>query len=80
MDPELAAEQAHIDHAYACLDSMHARASALLHATDAKELDLVHALRRRVRALTDSGRALCFGRIDLDTSESFHIDPSQLRT
>jgi DNA helicase IV len=73
VDPELAAEQAHIDHAYACLAWMHARATELLAATDPKELDLVHALRRRVTSLTDGGRALCFGRIDLDTSESFHI-------
>ncbi len=73
VDPELADEQAHIDHAYACLDWMHARAAELLRTTDPKELDLVHALRRRVRSLTDGGRALCFGRIDLDSSESFHI-------
>jgi DNA helicase IV len=72
VDPELAGEQAHIDHAYACLDWMHARAAELLRGTDPKELDLVHALRRRVRSLTDGGRALCFGRIDLD-EESFHI-------
>jgi len=73
VDPELAAEQAHIDHAYACLEWMRARAVELLDATDPKELDLVHALRRRARALTDGGRPLCFGRIDLGTSESFHI-------
>jgi DNA helicase IV len=73
VDPELAAEQAHIDHAYACLDWMHARAYELLRTTDPKELDLVHALRRRVRSLADGGRALCFGRIDLDSAECFHI-------
>jgi DNA helicase IV len=73
LDPELTAEQAYVDHAYACLDWMRDRASELLGGTDPKEIDLVHALRRRVRALTDGGRPLCFGRIDLETTESFHI-------
>jgi len=73
LDPELTAEQAHLDHAYACLDWMHDRAAELLDGTDSKEIDLVHALRRRVRALTDGGRPLCFGRIDLESGESFHI-------
>ena len=68
MDPELTAEQAYVDDAYRCLDWMRERATDLLGGTDPKEIDLVHALRRRVRALTDGGRPLCFGRIDLETT------------
>jgi DNA helicase IV len=73
LDLELTAEQSHLDQAYACLEWMRARAEEVLEGTDPKELDLVHALRRRVRALTDGGRPLCFGRIDLADGERFHI-------
>ena len=73
MDTDLAAEQAFIDDAYAWLAWMRARAEDLAADVDPKDLDLLHALRRRVAALTDGGRPLCFGRIDLDGGEVFHV-------
>ena len=73
MDTELEAEQAHIDDAYTWLGWMRERALGLLADTDPKELDLVHHLRRRAASLTDGGRPLCFGRIDLASGEHFHI-------
>jgi len=73
MDADLAAEQAFIDDAYAWLAWMRARAEELAAGIDPKELDLLHALRRRAATLTDGGRPLCFGRIDLDGGEVFHV-------
>ncbi|MGI8793605.1 MAG: HelD family protein [Acidimicrobiales bacterium] len=68
---ELDAEQAHIDRSYACLERMRARTTRLL-ADAPEDPDLLNTLRRRVEALTDGGRPLCFGRIDT-TDETFHI-------
>ena len=73
MDPELEAEQAHVDLAYEYLDWMRARARELLHNTDREELDLQHVLKRRIASLTDGGRPLCFGRIDVEEGPTFHI-------
>jgi len=73
MDTDLAAEQAFIDGAYAWLAWMRARAEGLVEGADPKDLDLLHALRRRAATLTDGGRPLCFGRIDLDGGEVFHV-------
>lgn len=74
---ELDAEQAHIHHAYECLEAMRARARRLL-ADAPEDPDLLASLMRRVNSLTDGGRPLCFGRIDTDGSgdygrETFHI-------
>ena len=72
MNTDLAAEQAFIDGAYAWLAWMRVRAEELAAGVDPKDLDLVHALRRRVAALTDSGgRPLCFGRIDQEAGRCY---------
>jgi DNA helicase IV len=73
MDAEIDNEQLHLDRAYDWLAWMHQRAVGLLQDTDPKDLDMVHAIRRRVTSLTDSGRTLCFGRIDREDGTTFHI-------
>ncbi|GAC1535878.1 MAG: AAA family ATPase [Acidimicrobiales bacterium] len=73
MDGDLEAEQAHVDRAYTWLGWMRARAEWLVAGTDPLDLDVLHALRRRAASLTDGGRPLCFGRIDGEDGETFHI-------
>ena len=86
--PELATEQAHVDHAYECLDRTRESAWRL---RDLNEADLGgtfqarfernafdEALIKRLADLDLGGAALVFGRIDRyaespDASESFHI-------
>jgi DNA helicase IV len=71
---ELEAEQAYIDRAYACLDAMRKRAEELDPVGDVwskKELEL--ALAKRVASLKDTGRALCFGRIDEEDGPKWYI-------
>ncbi|HET6793095.1 MAG TPA: AAA family ATPase [Acidimicrobiales bacterium] len=70
-DPELAAEQAHLEHAHACLEAMRTRAESLV--GQSEDPDLEAALARRVRLLADDARALCFGRIDTEGGDTFHI-------
>jgi DNA helicase IV len=67
--PDLAAEQAYLDHAYECLDRMR---EALARAGDAavdevagEALDAWNA--RRLLTFEDAERGLCFGRIDVET-------------
>ena len=77
--PDLGAEQAHVDRAYACLAAMRDRA---LHAADAQrvygadgEVDAMAAeshLRRRVRDLTVDVPGLAFGRIDPEDGDDRH--------
>jgi DNA helicase IV len=66
--PELAAEQAYIDRAYALLDRMRA---LLERAPDAGEgeiaaLALERWAKERLRTYVDAERGLCFGRIDVE--------------
>jgi DNA helicase IV len=66
--PDLASEQAYVDHAYACLDRIR---DALLRAATAGATDVAaEAIEawsaRRLRAFADAERGLCFGRIDVD--------------
>jgi DNA helicase IV len=66
--PDLASEQAYVDHAYACLDRMH---DALLRAANAGATDVAaQAIEswsaRRLRALAEAEEGLCFGRIDVE--------------
>ncbi len=68
MDVEHDAEQRFIDEAYAWLRWMHERAEELVRGTDRRELDVLHALRRRAASLVDSGRPLCFS-----SGEALHI-------
>jgi DNA helicase IV len=57
-------EQAYIDAAYAELARMRDRAERLLEEMQGTDPDLDWALLRRVRALREEPRALCFGRLD----------------
>ena len=82
LEAELAAEQAHLDRAYARLDVLQARARDLVQAEladhahtpaallerDARE---AHGTRRLGSLRIDGG--LCFGRIDRTSGETFHI-------
>jgi len=69
--PDLAAEQAYVDHAYACLDGMReailrsAGAAATEIAAEAIEAWAI----RRLRSYEDAENGLCFGRLDLDAAE-----------
>jgi DNA helicase IV len=67
--PDVASEQAYLDHAYDCLDRMR---KALLHAGDSvvddvagEALDAWNA--RRLRTFEEAEQGLCFGRIDVET-------------
>jgi hypothetical protein len=65
---ELAAEQAYVDHAYACLEEMRAQleraGGAGIGEIEAAVLDAWAA--RRLVTFEDAERGLCFGRLDLD--------------
>jgi DNA helicase IV len=72
VDDELDLEQAHIHRAYDCLDFMRNRAEQLLAAAP-EDPDLIASLKRRVFQLTDTNRPLCFGRLDTEDGEQWHI-------
>ncbi len=69
--PDLPAEQAYLDHAYACLDEMREVLfrSAGAGATDVAAEAIEAWAIRRLRTYDDADRALCFGRLDLDAAE-----------
>ena len=76
--PDLAAEQAHLDRAHECLAAMRARTAGMAANEDlaAGAVDGAAAawhLRRRLATLEDTGTVLCFGRLDTDAGETFHI-------
>jgi DNA helicase IV len=68
--PDLPAEQAYVDHAYACLDRMRAVVERAADATDSEvaALALEAWAVRRLRTFEDAEHGLCFGRLDLDTT------------
>ena len=75
-DAEVAAEQAHLDHALQSLAAMRQRAEGLLRdliAAGTPDLDYVAALSRRVSLLADSPRPLLFGRVDEEGGPAWHI-------
>jgi DNA helicase IV len=75
-DPEVAAEQAALEHALASLGNMRGRAEKLLAdliAAGNPDLDYVAALSRRVALLADSPRPLLFGRIDEEDGPTWRI-------
>jgi DNA helicase IV len=75
-DPEVQAEQAHLDHALTSLAAMRERAERLLRdliAAGNPDLDYVAALSRRVNLLADSPRPLLFGRIDEADGPTWHV-------
>jgi DNA helicase IV len=82
--PDLAAEQAHIDHAYERLDAMRTSAMERLREAfgqgrggthqDRNDRDvIVRSSLARLQQLEIGQEALVFGRIDRDGGESFHI-------
>jgi DNA helicase IV len=69
--PELAAEQAYVDHAYACLERMR---DVVVRAADAADGEVAQAAldawaARRVATYEDAERGLCFGRLDFDPAD-----------
>jgi len=69
--PELAAEQAYVDHAYACLERMR---DVVVRAADAADGEVAQAAldawaARRLATYEDAERGLCFGRLDFETLE-----------
>jgi DNA helicase IV len=68
--PDLPAEQAYVDHAYACLDRMRAVVERAADATDSEiaALALEAWAARRLRTFDDAERGLCFGRLDFETT------------
>src|SRR5438132_11864611 len=67
--PELPAEQAYVDHAYACLELMRSQVERVGEAVDQGELEaaIFEAwARRRLETFEEAERGLCFGRLDLD--------------
>jgi DNA helicase IV len=84
--PDLAAEQAAVDHAYACLDTMRERAEYIKdlgylggdvmeggYITPENRAYWELDKQRRIDALTTPTTALCFGRIDRVDEERFYI-------
>ena len=88
--PELASEQALLDHAYTCLAQMRRRAEQLkslgylggnvteggVEVHDVQQWD--RHWQRRVDLLTDEPGALCFGRIDRSSREQSYIGRRQI--
>ncbi len=70
---DLEAEAAYIERAYQELERMRRRAQELLGSMKGADPDLEWALARRVRALADQPRALCFGRIDSRHGETWYV-------
>ncbi|MEZ5280770.1 MAG: DNA/RNA helicase domain-containing protein [Acidimicrobiales bacterium] len=81
--PELAAEQAYIDHAYECLETARARATRLRNmvevgrggTTQARyERDVIEeSIHTRLSQLELGSASLVFGRVDTTDDEVFHI-------
>src|SRR3989442_12089274 len=66
--PELPAEQAYVDHAYACLERMRRQVERVGEAVDQGELEaaIFEAWAgRRLETFEEAERGLCFGRLDL---------------
>jgi DNA helicase IV len=68
--PDLAAEQAYVDHAYECLDSLRGLVERAADATDSEvaALALEAWAVRRLRTFEDAEQGLCFGRLDLEST------------
>jgi DNA helicase IV len=66
--PDLEAEQAYVDHAYACLDDMRRRVERTADAAigEVEEVVLEAWAAKRLVTFEDAERGLCFGRLDLD--------------
>ena len=76
--PDLDEEQAHLDRAYECLAAMRERTARMAAADDlsAGAVDGAIAawhLRRRLATMDEAGTVLCFGRLDTEDGETFHV-------
>ena len=72
--PDLAAEQAYVDHAYACLERMR---DIVLRAADAADGEVAQAAldawaAKRLATFEDAERGLLFGRLDFESVERPH--------
>ena len=70
---DLCAEQAVVDAAYGHLARMRARAEKLAAEMAGTDPDLDWALTRRVKALAETPRALCFGRTDSAGGDTWYV-------
>lgn len=79
--PELPAEQAYVEHAYRCLETMLADVRELRYlGSDPFEEEAFDRFKRtRIAALSDTTSALVFGRIDERSGETFHIGRHHVR-
>ena len=68
--PELQDEQAYVDHAYECLDTMRATLERTgdSMATEFAAIAMEAWAKRRVRTFQDAEQGLCFGRLTLDAA------------
>jgi DNA helicase IV len=76
--PDVEAEQAHLDRARACLVEMrsrttHALANVGLAATEVDTEIARWVLERRLNEIDDDAPALCFGRIDEESGDRWHV-------
>jgi DNA helicase IV len=73
--PDLAAEQAYLDHAYACLERMRERVGRVLDVATGEiaALALEKWQARTLRSYEDAERGICFGRIDMDEGDNLYI-------
>ena len=73
--PDVPAEQAYLDHAYACLDRMRERVGRVLDvaAGEIAALALERWQARTLRSYEDAERGICFGRIDMDEGDNLYV-------
>jgi DNA helicase IV len=73
--PDLATEQAYLDHAYDCLERMRARVGRVLDAATGEiaALALERWQARTLQSYEDAERGICFGRIDMDEGDNLYI-------
>src|SRR5919202_5002535 len=70
--PDLPAEQAYVDRAYACLDRMREAVARVVEAPvdDVTGQALEKFAAGRLRTFEESERGLCFGRLDLEGADA----------
>src|SRR4051812_40928079 len=76
--PDLEAEQEHLDHASACLETMRAKTEQTLSygeraAAGPDSPAVQRTPERRAAALAETPAALCFGRLDNEDKERFYV-------
>lgn len=79
--PELGTEQAYVDHAYACLETMLEEVRGMRYpGSDEFEKQAFERFKRiRIAALSDTRSSLVFGRIDERAGETFYIGRHHVR-